>query len=137
MSWLSYNGVMFVGITGITLIDYFVLRREQLDPTSLFATKDSKYAFWGGVNWAAVVISIAATVGYLWLYNPVTVAMSVPFRYLGASIPVVVFSALSYYLAVRLVVAPMRKGSYALATTTFSRPTLNQQSEPDAVAVSL
>lgn len=137
MSWLSYNGVMFVGITGITLIDYFVLRREQLDPASLFATKDSKYAFWGGVNWAAVVITIAAAVGYLWLYNPVTAAMAEPFRYFGASIPTVGLSALAYYLAIRLVVAPMRKGSYALATSTFSRPTLNQQNEPGAVAVSL
>ncbi|MDZ4184445.1 MAG: cytosine permease [Desulfuromonadales bacterium] len=137
MSWLSYNGVMFVGITGITLIDYFVLRREQLDPASLFATTDSKYAFWGGVNWAAVVITIGAPVGYLWLYDPVTAAMAEPFRYFGASIPIVALSALTYYLAIRLVVAPMRKGGYALATPTFSRPTLNQQREPGAVGVSL
>lgn len=69
MSWLSYNGVMFVGVTAITLVDYFFLRKEQLDPAHLFATKGSKYEFWAGINWVAVVVTILSTWGYLELYN--------------------------------------------------------------------
>lgn len=48
MSWLSYNGVMFVGITGVTFVDYFILRKETLAPAHLF-TRDpaSQYWFWG------------------------------------------------------------------------------------------
>ncbi len=137
MSWLSYNGVMFVGISGITLVDYFILRREQLDAPSFFATRNSHYAYWGGVNWAAVLISIVAVVGYLALYDPVTVAMSGWFRYLGASIPVIAISGFAYYLAVRLIVAPMGKGSYTKGTAITSRPTLDPQPKPGTMRVSL
>lgn len=137
MSWLSYNGVMFVGITGITLVDYFILRREKIDVTSLFAQKGGKYEFWGGVNWIAVIITIAATFGYLWLYNPVTVAMAEPFRYLGASLPVILISGGAYYLSVRLLVSPMRKGAYDPNLAVMSKPTLSSQQESDTVAVSL
>lgn len=137
MSWLSYNGVMFVGITGITLVDYFILRRENIDVTSLFASKAGKYQYWGGVNWAAVVITIAATFGYLWLYNPVTVAMADPFRYLGASLPTILISGAAYYLAVRLMVAPLGKGDYDSKVAVISRPSLIQQAEAGTVPVSL
>ncbi|MGD8220969.1 cytosine permease [Pseudomonas thivervalensis] len=137
MSWLSYNGVMFVGISGITLVDYFILRREQLDAPSLFATRNSNYAYWGGVNWAAVVISFVAVIGYLALYDPVTVAMNQWFRYLGASIPVIAISGASYYLAVRFIVAPMGKGNYTKGTAITSRPTLDPQPAPGTIKVSL
>ncbi|MBL0844625.1 cytosine permease [Pseudomonas mediterranea] len=136
MSWLSYNGVMFVGISGITLVDYFVLRREQLDAPSLFATHNSHYAYWGGINWAAVVISIVAVAGYLALYNPVTVAMSESFRYFGASIPVIAISGLAYYLAARMILAPLGKGHYARAVV-LSQPTLDPQPKPGTLRVSL
>ncbi|TCV62227.1 MULTISPECIES: cytosine permease [Pseudomonas] len=136
MSWLSYNGVMFVGISGITLIDYFVLRREQLDAPSLFATHNSHYAYWAGVNWTAVVISIVAVGGYLYMYNPVSVAMSDTFKYFGASIPVIALSGLAYYLAVRLIVAPLGKGNYT-RSHVVSRPTLDAQPKPGSMRVSL
>lgn len=137
MSWLSYNGVMFVGISGITLVDYFILRREQLDAPSLFATRNSHYAYWGGVNWIAVGISVVAVVGYLAMYDPVTVAMNGWFRYLGASIPVIALSGAAYYLAVRLIVAPLGKGHYTNATAISSRPTLDPIPGPGAMKVSL
>ncbi|WP_260960929.1 cytosine permease [Pseudomonas citri] len=136
MSWLSYNGVMFVGISGITLVDYFILRREQLDAPSLFATHNSHYAYWGGVNWTAVVISIGAVAGYLAMYNPVTVAMSESFRYFGASIPVIAISGLAYYLAARMILVPLDKGHYA-RTLVLSQPTLDSQPKPGALRVSL
>ncbi|MNF66926.1 Permease for cytosine/purine, uracil, thiamine, allantoin [compost metagenome] len=137
MSWLSYNGVMFVGITGITLVDYFFLRREQIDATSLFAAKGGKYEFWNGVNWIAVVITFISTAVYLWLYNPVTVAMADQFRYFGASLPVIAISGAGYYLAVRLIAVPLKKGSYNVETMSISRPTLSPQLESDKIAVSL
>ncbi|WAH55318.1 cytosine permease [Pseudomonas silvicola] len=127
MSWLSYNGVMFVGISGITLVDYFFLRRQRLDPASLFAKQGGHYAFWGGVNWLAILVSIAATALYLWLYNPVTSAMAAPFRYLGASIPTIILAGAVYYLAMRLLAMPLRKGGYEHLAARASRPTLSDQ----------
>ena len=137
MSWLSYNGVMFVGVTGITFVDYFVLRKEHIDPAHLFAVKGGKYAFWGGVNWAAVIVTVLSTWGYLWLYNPVTMAMAGPFRYLGASIPTTVFSGIAYYLAAKWVLIPLRKGSYLDSPSALTKATLSSNPDTDAVTVSL
>ncbi|MEM5372088.1 cytosine permease [Paraburkholderia azotifigens] len=137
MSWLSYNGVMFVGVTGVTLVDYFFLRKEHLDPAHLFATAGSKYSFWGGVNWVAVAITVLSTWGYLWLYNPVTSAMAEPFKYLGASIPTIVLSGVAYYVATKIVLIPLRKGSYQDIRSSLSKATLNPQPEAGAVVVSL
>jgi nucleobase:cation symporter-1, NCS1 family len=137
MNWLSYNGVMFVGITAVTLTDYFVLRKERLDPVSLFAARDGKYRFWGGVNWLAVIVTIGSAVAYLWLYDPVSYAMSEPFRYFGASIPVVVASALVYYLGARLFLIPGDRGSYARSAAGISRPTLDEAPKAGWVSVRL
>ncbi|WP_166618293.1 cytosine permease [Paraburkholderia madseniana] len=137
MSWLSYNGVMFVGVTGIMLVDYFFLRREQLDPAHLFAIKGGKYEFWGGVNWIAVVITGLSTWGYLLLYNPVTSDSSEPFKYLGASIPMVVFSGLAYFIAVKVIIIPLHKGGYGAGARTMSKATLVQQIDDGAVTVAL
>lgn len=113
MSWLSINGVMFVGITGITLVDYYILRSENLNPTHLFSrSSTSVYWFWGGVNWIAVVISLGAIGFYLWLYDPVTASMNQYAGYLGAGIPTLVLAAILYFLAMKLLVIPSRVGGY-------------------------
>ncbi|WP_105133239.1 cytosine permease [Burkholderia sp. BE12] len=137
MSWLSYNGVMFVGVTGVTMVDYFFLRKEKLDPAHLFATKGSKYAFWGGVNWIAIAITGLSTWGYLWLYNPVSSAMAEPFKYFGASIPTIALSGVAYYIATKVILIPMQKGSYDNKRFTTSKATLSETPEVGAVKVSL
>lgn len=113
MSWLSINGVMFVGITGITLVDYFLLRKERLEPEHLFS-RDSRniYWFWGGVNWVAIVISLGSIGLYLWMYDPVAASMNAYAGYLGAGIPTMVLAAVAYYVVMRLVVIPSGIGGY-------------------------
>lgn len=137
MSWLSYNGVMFVGITGIALADYFLLRKERLDPASLFAGSGGRYDFWSGVNWVAVGVTVGATVGYLCLYNPVTVTMAEPFRYLGASLPTVFAAGAVYYVAVKLLVIPQGMGSYGETLPAASHAVLDAGIDPGAVRVRL
>jgi NCS1 family nucleobase:cation symporter-1 len=136
MSWLSYSGVPFVGVTGITFVDYFILRKEHLDPAHFFATTGSKYEFWGGVNWIAVAITGLSTWGYLLLYNPVTSETHGPFKYLGASLPMVILSGLAYYIATKLILVPLRKGAYTSGRET-SRATLSKTPESGAVTVGL
>jgi NCS1 family nucleobase:cation symporter-1 len=137
MSWLSYNGVMFVGVTGIVLVDYYVLRKERLDVAHLFATGRSKYQFWGGFNWIAIVITFASTWGYLKLYDPVTGAMNPWFRYLGASIPTVVISAIAYYIAMKLLALPFGKGSYEQSKTSQSKATAGTRLAAGEIRVGL
>ncbi len=112
MNWLAYNGVMFVGITGITLIDYHIIRKQHIDAPHLFTPRNGKYFYWAGVNWVAVLVTVAATTGYLWLFNPVSSAMADPFRWLGASIPMIFFSGAAYYALTKALVIPMNKGGY-------------------------
>ncbi|MDR5799153.1 MULTISPECIES: cytosine permease [Caballeronia] len=137
MSWLSYNGVMFVGITGITLVDYFFLRKERIDPAHLFASSGSKYTFWGGVNWIAIVITGLSVLLYLWLYNPVTSATAEPFKYFGASIPVVVLSGFVYYIATKVILVPLALGGYREDVGPLSRATVGRPAESGSVTVSL
>ncbi|NMO00874.1 hypothetical protein HH308_06560 [Gordonia sp. TBRC 11910] len=113
VKWLTYNGLMFAGITGITLVDYFVLRRQQVDARSLFVRgPGGKYWFWGGFNLVAVAVTALSVGLYLWLFDPITLDARAQFRYVGVSIPTVVLSALVYYTAMRIIAIPLRKGSY-------------------------
>ncbi|MNL74806.1 hypothetical protein D3C87_2004990 [compost metagenome] len=63
--------------------------------------------------------------------------MADQFRYFGASLPVIAISGAGYYLAVRLIAVPLKKGSYNVETMSISRPTLSPQLESDKIAVSL
>jgi purine-cytosine permease-like protein len=48
MNWLAYNGVLFVGLSAVLFVDFFVLRRELVMPAQLFAVRPGQqYWFWG------------------------------------------------------------------------------------------
>jgi len=113
MNWMLYNGVMFVGITGITLVDYLVLRRQRLSMVDLFTRSPAgRYWYWGGVNWIAVGVALIAMVVYILMYDPSTYRAVWMFRYLGAGIPMVLFAGGAYFLLVHFVLRPMDKGGY-------------------------
>jgi NCS1 family nucleobase:cation symporter-1 len=114
MTWLAYKGLIFAGITGITLVDYLLLRREQINVAHLFTrSAEGSYWYWGGVNWVAIVVTVCATAVYLSLYDPSTYHASPLFRYLGAGIPTVVIAAAGYYALCRIVLVPLNKGGYS------------------------
>jgi len=113
MNWLAYNGVLFVGLSAVLFVDFFVLRREEVVPAQLFAARPGqRYWFWGGVNWVAVAVVAGATAVYLWLFDPLTLRAGVWFRYAGAAVPTVVISSLAYYLLMRVLVVPRGIGGY-------------------------
>lgn len=113
INWLAYNGVLFVGLSAVLFVDFFVLRREQVVPAQLFAARPGQhYWFWGGVNWVAVAVVAGATAVYLWLFDPLTLRASVWFRYAGAAVPTVVISSLAYYALMNILVIPRGVGGY-------------------------
>ena len=135
-TWLTYNGVMFVAITGITFVDYFVLRAQKLDPAHLFAaSSQGKYQFWGGFNWAAVLVVIASIAFYLAMYDPVTLATNEYFRYFGAGLPAILLAGIAYYVLMRAVVIPLGKGAYGADQVPSRMPSSGEPSA--AVRVSL
>jgi NCS1 family nucleobase:cation symporter-1 len=123
MNWMLYNGVMFVGITGITLVDYLVLRKQRLSMTDLFTRSPAgRYWYWGGVNWVAVGIALTAMIVYILIYDPSTYRAVWMFRYLGAGIPMVIFAGVSYFLLTYLVLRPMGKGNYGAPKVNHNTP---------------
>jgi NCS1 family nucleobase:cation symporter-1 len=105
---------MFVGITGITMVDYFVLRRERLAVSHLFTRSTSgTYWYWAGVNWGAVFVAIVATVFYLTLYDPSSYRVAPAFRFLGAGIPTMLLAGVAYFLLARYLLGRLGKGGYA------------------------
>ncbi|MBS0366326.1 MAG: cytosine permease [Proteobacteria bacterium] len=104
MDLLTYNGVMFVGITGVLLADYYVLRRTHVDVAHLFTrAHHGRYWYQGGVNWVAMAVVVDTTAGYFLMFNPVTLAVAAPFRFMGAAAPLLMATVLSYVVLSRLV----------------------------------
>ena len=119
MNWMLYNGVMFVGITGITLVDYLVLRRQRLSMIDLFTRSHAgRYWYWGGVNWVAVGVAILAMVGYILMYDPSSYRAVGLFRFLGAGIPMVLLAGGLYLLLAHFVLRRIDKGGYGEPHTT-------------------
>jgi nucleobase:cation symporter-1, NCS1 family len=113
MNWLAYNGVLFVGLSAVLFVDFFILRRERVVPAQLFATRPGQhYWFWGGVNWIAVAVIAGATAMYLRLFDPLTLRAGGWFRYAGAAVPTVVMSSCAYYLLMKALVIPRGMGNY-------------------------
>jgi NCS1 family nucleobase:cation symporter-1 len=113
MNWMLYNGVIFVGITGITLVDYLLLRRERLSLVDLFTrSRAGRYWYWGGVNWVAVGVALIAMIIYILMYDPSSYRAAPMFRFLGAGIPMVVLAGGSYLLLAHFVLRRMHKGGY-------------------------
>ena len=103
MTWLAYNGVMFVGVAAVMYTDYYCLRRQHLSVPDLFAKPPrGAYWYWGGVNWVAIAVLGGAAALYLALFDPVSLRIHSLFRYAGAGIPSVIAASLVYYVAMRL-----------------------------------
>jgi len=103
MQLLTYNGVMFVGLTGVLLSDYYLVRGQRVVVAHLFTrSTDGRYWYRAGVNWLALVVVSVTTAAYLALFNPVSLATAPAFYYVGATVPLIVLSALVYYGAHRV-----------------------------------
>ncbi len=113
MAILAYGGVIFVGITAVVGVDYLVLRKQQVSLEQIFVpTARGRYWFWGGFNWVAVGVIAGSCALYLVLFDPVSLRVYGPFRWLGASIPSVAAAALAYYILMRLLIVRSSRGGY-------------------------
>jgi cytosine/uracil/thiamine/allantoin permease len=103
MTWLAYNGVMYVGLAAVFLGDFFFIRQRHLEVAHLFARpRQGAYWYWRGVNWIAIAVIAASAAIYLVLFNPVSYRVGPMFRYFGAGIPAVVIGCASYVAAMKL-----------------------------------
>jgi NCS1 family nucleobase:cation symporter-1 len=110
---LALVGVCFAPLCGIQIADYYILRRRRIDIRAIYETRPgSRYYFWGGVNPAAVIALLVGIVLYVYLLNPLTYESHGLYRFLTASLPTTLLSALVYIAITRLIVAPAGRGDY-------------------------
>jgi len=94
-------------------VDYFLLRRQQLDIRAVYVSdRTSAYHYWGGVNPAGILALVAGFATYVYLLNPVTYEARDPFRFLSASIPSAVVAGVVFLVLTIFVVRPAGRGGY-------------------------
>lgn len=111
-NFLALIGVAFAPLCGIQIVDYFVLRRGQIDLRAMYDDAPGRpYYFWRGVNPAAMIALGAGCLVYIALLNPLSYHSAAPYQYLTASLPATAAAALVYFLA-SLVVLRAGRGGY-------------------------
>lgn len=115
MTVLTYTGYAVAGIAAVTIVDFFILRRSQIDVRAVFDEQlgHEKYGYWGGVNWVAiVVVAVAFWFETQYLLDPISLEYRQPFAIMGASIPTMLGAGLLYYVVMRFLVVPRGIGDY-------------------------
>jgi len=112
-SFLAFIGVFFAPLVAIQITDYFLLRRQKVSIRALYdPSPGGAYAFWGGVNPAALAGMVAGFFTYIYLLDPLTYESNSPYEYLTASLPTAVVGGVVYYLVTKIVVQPAKRGGY-------------------------
>lgn len=113
--YMDYLGNIFAPLAGVFVAHYVVLQKWGISIPDLFNFQDSRYWFWGGVNWVAMV---AMVVG-------IPVNNYVPQEY-GNIIVSAAFSGVVYLLIIqgmKATVEPLQKALYPIPkrpTHTYS-----------------
>ncbi len=112
-NFLAFIGVMFAPLCGIQIVDYYILRRQQLDVRAIYATQSaSPYYYLGGFNPAAIVAMGLGFVTYIYLLNPVSYTSNPPYQFFTASLPTCFMGGLVYWLVTQLICIPNGWGGY-------------------------
>lgn len=109
--FLVWTALGFAPLSGVTAVDYLILRRQRIDERSLY-TSEGRYHYWGGFNLAALAAVAVGALVYFLLLNPQSLAHRSPFEFVSASVPACLAGALVHLLLTKLVVQRAGKGGY-------------------------
>ena len=103
-AFLAYNGTMYAPISGILLVDYFFLRRQQISLWSIFEDSPSgRYYHVRGINWVAFGALLAGQALYVFLYNPFSGATHPWLALINPSLGAFCFSGALYTLGMLII----------------------------------
>ncbi len=112
-TFLAYIGVFFAPMVGIQIVDYFVLRHQRISLRAIYdPSPQAAYAYWRGLNPAAVVAMLAGVGTYLYLLNPQSYAIHEPFSFVGASLPSAIVAAAVHVGLTQALVRRAGRGGY-------------------------
>ncbi|MGH3085985.1 MAG: purine-cytosine permease family protein [Rubrobacteraceae bacterium] len=111
--FLAWQSVALASLCGIYFVDFFFLRHRRLDARGLYEPESrSRYAFWAGLNPAALVALAVGSAVYLLLLNPISFEQANLFRFVSASMPAFLAATLTHVLLTKLIIQPLGKGGY-------------------------
>lgn len=119
MVFLVWTAALYSALTGIMIVDYFILRRSHVALQDLFVEgRASRYYFTGGFNIAAMAAFVIGAVVFTLTFNPYTFEHSSWFRYTTASLLAATAAGLVYWIASKLFILPRGLGGYTSIPTT-------------------
>lgn len=102
MTFVLISGAFLTSICGVAVVDYFLIRRQEIDLRELhLADRGRLYSYRGGINWAGVAAVLVGAAFYLWLYNPITLETATAFSTITASLPAAVVAGIIYAVLFR------------------------------------
>jgi NCS1 family nucleobase:cation symporter-1 len=111
-SVVAFYGAIFAACVGVLLADRIVLRRSVVDLAGLHMTSGGPYAFWHGINPAALIALIAGFLAYVALLEPLSQTPSTLFRYFSATLPAATIAGCVHIMLSFLITIPARRGTY-------------------------
>lgn len=111
--FLAWTSLGFAPLSGVTAMDYLVLRRGRIKQCDVFNDgADSDYAFWRGINPASFLALVGGGLVYYALFDPQSLAAHGPFVWISASVPACLVAAILHYVLTKTIVMPARRGGY-------------------------
>ncbi|MCY3768003.1 MAG: cytosine permease [Gammaproteobacteria bacterium] len=108
--FLAWTALAFAPLAGVSLADY-MLRGRTLHVVDLYARAgQGRYAYWRGINFAAIGALVLGAITYVLLLNPQTLESEPYFVYFTASAPSCLVAGISYVLIMKLVLKPLGQG---------------------------
>ncbi len=105
--------LIYAPIVMMQLVDYFVFRRQTISLRSLYdETESSKYYFWKGYNWVAIIVFIASIALYFVFLDPFALVPTKLFPYCTATGAVSIFAAAMYYILGKIFLVGGNVGGY-------------------------
>lgn len=119
MVFLVWTAALYSALTGIMIVDYFILRRTRVALHDLFVEgRASRYYFTGGFNLASMAAMVIGCAVFTFTFNPLTFEHTGYFRYTTASLLATVAAGLLYWVASRLFILPRGLGGYSPICST-------------------
>lgn len=101
-TFLTYISFIMSAYGGVLVVDFLVVRRQQIHLPSLYDTRQGVYRYAGGFNIPAHVAIVAAGIFYFWTYNPVADVSGPLFETITAGIPTFFISGILYWALARM-----------------------------------
>lgn len=117
--FLVWTAALYSALTGIMIVDYFILRRSHVALKDLFVEgKASCYYFTGGFNLASLFAVLIGCVVFTITFNPLTFEHTGYFRYTTASLLAAAAAGIVYWIASKIFILPRGLGGYTSSPTT-------------------